>query len=160
MRIQLTDEEYYELYEIAKERQRINEQNKIQDKKQNNKKSSFQLHWQGARAEYGFCKLFNLKYDKSTHSRKGTKDCILKGYRIDVKGSENLNKNVYVRYKKDYSYVDIFAFCYIDGKFVEVIGYQFRDFVTNPNHLIEGYNGPCYKVPVKNLHKFKTYANP
>ena len=156
---QITDEEYYQLYNLSVIRLETNIQNNIKNQKRDPKQNDVDITFLGAIGEYAFCKFFNLTFDKTTQSRSGGADCEMKGYRIDVKSSKWKGEYVYVKYK-EYPYVDIFAFCYVKGKFVEILGYQFVDFVINPNNLANGHKGPCYRIKVKNLHKFKTYVNP
>lgn len=159
IRIQLTDEEYYQLYNLSVIRMNTNIQNNIKNQKRDPNQNDLDISVTGALGEYAFCKFFNLKYDDSTYSRSGDKDCEMKGYRIDVKASRWKGQYVYVKYR-EYPYVDIFAFCYVHGTTVEILGYQFADFILNPANLVNGHNGPCYRIKTRNLHKFRTYANP
>lgn len=170
MIIKLTHEELKFLWDLSATRLQVNEQNKIKNQKRDPNKSDIEIGFIGACGEFAFCRAFGLDYDISTHSRSGGMDCQMNGYRFDVKASKNRGDYVFVKFR-DYPYIDMFSFCHVQrdvmqclkygsGITVVILGYQRKEFIVNNRNIINGYDGPCYSIKTKNLHKFKTYLNP
>ena len=89
MKVTLTEHEQRIAGVVAKEKYNVNRENNVQDAKKGEQSNEF-VDLEGIAGEMAFCKIFNLYPDleiKVTTQDTDAGDCILNGYKVDVKAT-------------------------------------------------------------------------
>jgi hypothetical protein len=107
---------------IGQNRSKINRDNNIKDAKIGGQ-DGVNADIQGFKAEYAFCKHFNLFPDFNVTPRNGSADGVTKkGTRYDIKSTDRKNGNLLSTLKVNND-IDVYILAYIDNDTVEFIGW-------------------------------------
>lgn len=137
---------------IARSRFEINRQNGVKNSRKG-KQSDHLTDLDGFGGEFAFCKLFNLYPDlevKVTSQETDSGDCILNGYRIDIKTTKyKTGKLICALWKND----EIDYYALMVGEFPK---YEFKGFakasdVKKEENIVNLGRGKLYAVDQKML---------
>lgn len=117
-------------------------------------RENWQVELDGIIGEYAFCKLNNIFLEVSAEPRKGSYDCLYKGFRIDIKTTRVLNGRL-LGDKRRNPDIDVYVLAIIDGLTVRFPGYMTSDKLYEESNLIDLGKGNVYAIQQQQLFKWK-----
>ena len=99
---------------------------------------------EGMLGEMAFCKLFNAYPDLSIKPQSHTYDCMINGWRIDVKTTRYDSGMLLAAKGKSAKDCDFYALMIGEGGSYEFIGYASSWILIRPENLIDLGHGPTY----------------
>lgn len=118
------------------------------------KLSGQQIDEDGLIGEYAFCKTFNAFCDFVPDPRSGSADCVIGGYRIDVKSTRRANGRLLVTLKENTD-VDIYVLAIIEENTVRFPGYATRAEICREENIVDLGHGRGFALPQERLRAFR-----
>jgi hypothetical protein len=112
----------------------------------------------GMIAEYAFCKMMNVFYDAVPDPRKGSADCVIDGYAIDVKATRRANGRLLVTLRENRD-VNIYVLAIIEGNTVRFPGYALKSEICRDENKINLGHGEGYGLRQDQLRRFKPVSD-
>lgn len=108
----------------------------------------------GLRAEYAFCKHWNIFFDPSTQPKSGTADCVLSGRRFDIKATEYEDGRL-IKTLKENNDVDCYALAIVKRNMITFPGYVFNIELCQEKNIKDLGHGNTYAMDQKDLREWK-----
>lgn len=156
MKVELKPSEYSLAVQVTSARIYVNQGHGVAEM-QMGKDDPFKIFLDGLVAELAVCKHFNVCPDLSFEPRSGGHDCIIKDKRVDVKSTKPGRKYVYLPERKKDNPIDIYIWCYVDFRTVDILGYfQPSDIFVDENlEQSPRPNERHYKIDLETIKAFK-----
>jgi hypothetical protein len=156
MKVELKPSEYAMCCYLSAMRTLVNTQSGVSEKKMGSD-DGYKIGVDGLVAEIAFCKHFNIFPDLSFDPRGGGHDCIFHNRRVDIKSTKPGRTTVYLPERKKHNKIDMYVWCYVDFRSVEILGYFFPLDLFKPENLGQSPRPDelHYKVNLQNIRKFR-----
>ena len=154
--VELDPTEYALAVQLAAIRQTVNFGSGVKDK-QMGQDDGYKIGIDGLVAELAVCKHFNVMPELSFHPRGGGHDCIIGNCKIDVKSTKSGKTIVYLPERKSKNPIDLYIWCYVTFRKVEILGYfKPKDIFVEANlKQSPRPDEKHYEIYLRNLRKFK-----
>lgn len=156
IKITLKPSEYALAVQLSSIREFVNRDFGVNDR-QMGKDDGFQIAIDGMVAEIAVCKHFNVCPDLSFEPRSGGIDCIIKEKKIDVKSTKFGKETVYIPEWKSKNNVDIYVYCYVNFRSVEILGWFSKKDIFKESNLEPSPKAGVkhHVLKLKDLRQFK-----
>lgn len=151
--VTLTDAELATCRILANLRSLVSRANSIADV-QMGKNNPLDIDEMGLKAEYAFCKHYNIFFDPSTRPKSGTADCVLRGNRFDIKATD-YPKGRLVKTLKPNPDVDCYALAIVEKNVVTFPGYAFSIEFCQEKNIKDIGHGDSYVMEQSELRRWK-----
>jgi hypothetical protein len=155
MIVELKPTEYALAAHLAAIRQTVNSGSGVRDK-QMGTDDGYKIGVDGLVAELAVCKHFNVMPDLSFEPRGGGHDCIIKNKLVDVKSTKVGKTTVYLPQRKSKNPIDIYIWCYVNFRQVEILGYFRPQEIFTPENLKQSprVDELHYEIDLLKINKF------
>lgn len=152
--VTLTKNEVLMCKMIANMRCIANDAAEIMERKRTSE-SGIDINEDGVFAEYAFCKQMNLHMSIDTTPRSGGYDCVMQGYRVDVK-STRVQQGRLISTTKINPDVDIYVLAILEeDDTIFFPGYATKKLLISDENLLNLGYGNSYVLPVDKLYRWK-----
>lgn len=152
--ITITDEDYDLCVMVAAMRNMVSRASNLKDRQMGNQ-SALETDLVGIIGEYAFCKLNNIFPDLIAKPRAGSYDCLLKGYRVDIKTTMYENGKLLATTKEN-SDVDVYVLAILNNKKVSFPGWARKSELINERNLKDLGHGLTYVMEQNRLNPWKS----